>query len=80
MNFGTTQQGEPLKLGMRNLYIVPTRFGLLWLAGIGLLQVVAIQLESNGPLLLSFLMLGLFLLTLHPVSYTHLTLPTKRIV
>ena len=65
MNFGTTQQGEPLKLGMRNLYIVPTRFGLLWLAGIGLLQVVAIQLESNGPLLLSFLMLGLFLLTLH---------------
>lgn len=65
MNFGTTQQGEPLKLGMRNLYILPTRFGLLWLAGIGLLQVVAIQLESNGPLLLSFLMLGLFLLTLH---------------
>ena len=65
MNFGTTQQGDPLKLGMRNLYIVPTRFGLLWLAGIGLLQVVAIQLESNGPLLLSFLMLGLFLLTLH---------------
>jgi len=65
MNFGKTQQGETLSLGMRNLYIVPTRFGLLWLAGIGLLQVVAIQLESNGPLWLSFLMLGLFLLTLH---------------
>ena len=65
MNFGKTQQGETLSLGMRNLYIVPSRFGLLWLAGIGLLQVVAIQLESNGPLLLSFLMLGLFLLTLH---------------
>jgi len=65
MNFGTIQQGDPLKLGMRNLYIVPSRFGLLWLAGIGLLQVVAIQLESHGPLLLSFLMLGLFLLTLH---------------
>jgi uncharacterized protein (DUF58 family) len=31
----------------------------------GLLQVVAIQLQSNGPLLLSFLMLGLFLLALH---------------
>jgi uncharacterized protein (DUF58 family) len=65
MNFGKTQLDDPLTLGMRNLYIVPTRFGLLWLAGIGLLQVVAIQLESNGPLLLSFLMLSLFLLTLH---------------
>jgi uncharacterized protein (DUF58 family) len=65
MNFGKTQQGETLSLGMRNLYILPTRFGLLWLAGMALLQVVAIQLESNGPLLLSFLMLGLFLLTLH---------------
>jgi uncharacterized protein (DUF58 family) len=65
MNFGPAQQGEILSLGMRNLYIVPTRFGLLWLAGIGLLLVVAIQLESNGPLLLSYLMLGLFLLALH---------------
>jgi uncharacterized protein (DUF58 family) len=65
MNLGRPQQGEPLKLGMRNLYIVPSRFGLLWLGGMLLLQVVAIQLQSNGPLLLSFLMLGLFLLTLH---------------
>ena len=65
MNIGPVQQGEVLRLGLRNLYIVPTRFGLLWLAGIGLLQLVAIQLESNGPLLLSYLMLGLFLLALH---------------
>ena len=65
MNFGPAQQGEILQLGMRNLYIVPTRFGLLWLAGIALLQVVAIQLESNGPLLLSYLMLAVFLLALH---------------
>jgi len=71
MQFGTTQQGDTLKLGIRNLYILPTRFGLLWLAGLGLLQVVAIQLESNGPLALSFLMLGLFLLALH---LTHLNL------
>jgi uncharacterized protein (DUF58 family) len=50
---------------LRNLYILPSRFGALWLAGMVLLQVVAIQLQSNGPLLLSFLMLGLFLLALH---------------
>lgn len=65
MDFARPQQGERLRLGLRNLYIVPTRFGWLWLAGLLLLQVVGIQLQSNGPLLLSFLMLGLFLLALH---------------
>lgn len=65
MDFVRPQQGERLHLGLRNLYIVPTRFGWLWLAGLLLLQVVGIQLQSNGPLLLSFLMLGLFLLALH---------------
>ena len=65
MDFVRPQQGESLRLGLRNLYIVPTRFGWLWLAGLVLLQVVGTQLQSNGPLLLSFLMLGLFLLALH---------------
>jgi len=65
MDFVRPQQGETLRLGLRNLYIVPTRFGWLWLAGLLLLQVVGTQLQSNGPLLLSFLMLGLFLLALH---------------
>jgi uncharacterized protein (DUF58 family) len=65
MDFVRPQQGERLRLGLRNLYIVPTRFGWLWLAGLLLLQLVGIQLQSNGPLLLSFLMLGLFLLALH---------------
>ncbi len=59
------QRGERLRLGLRNLYILPTRFGWLWLAGSGLLQLVAIQSQRNGPLLLSFLMLGLWLLALH---------------
>jgi uncharacterized protein (DUF58 family) len=54
-----------MRLGLRNLYILPTRFGWLWLAAAALLQVVGIQLQRNGPLLLSFLMLGLFLLALH---------------
>ena len=65
MDFARPHQGERLRLGLRNLYIVPTRFGWWWLAGSAMLQLVAIQMQSNGPLLLSFLMLGLFLLTLH---------------
>jgi uncharacterized protein (DUF58 family) len=65
MDFVRPQQGDHLRLGLRNLYIVPTRFGWWWLAGLLMLQVVGIQLQSNGPLLLSFLMLGLYLLALH---------------
>jgi uncharacterized protein (DUF58 family) len=68
---GPAQGGDPLRLGLRNLYIVPTRFGWLWLGGAALLQLVGIQLRANGAILLSFLMLGLFLLSLH---LTHLNL------
>ena len=81
-----------LKLGQRTLYIVPSRFGALWISGAGLLLLVAIQTGSNSTLLLAFVMLGLMLLAMflthdtlqglilrcvQPVSYTHLTLPTK---
>ena len=59
------QSGTQLRLGLRNLFILPTRFGLLWLAAAGLLQLVAIQMRSNGTLLLSFLLLGLMLLAMH---------------
>ena len=59
------QTGNQLRLGLRNLFILPTRFGLLWLAAAGLLQLVAIQMRSNGTLLLSFLLLGLMLLAMH---------------
>ena len=59
------QSGIRLCLGLRNLFILPTRFGLLWLAAAGLLQLVAIQMRSNGTLLLSFLLLGLMLLAMH---------------
>ena len=71
MSFGRPLDGPQVRLGLRNLYILPTRFGWFWLGGTGLLQLVGIQLQRNGPLLLSFLMLGLFLLTLH---LTHLNL------
>ncbi len=62
---GRAHSGETLRLGLRNLYILPTRFGALWLAGAALLQVVGIQTQRNGPLLLSFLLLALMLLALH---------------
>ena len=62
---GRAHSGESLQLGLRNLYILPTRFGALWLAGAALLQVVGIQTQRNGPLLLSFLLLALMLLALH---------------
>jgi uncharacterized protein (DUF58 family) len=63
--FGQLQQGEVLRLHLRNLYIVPTRFGGLWLSGAVLLQMVGIQTQRNGPLLLSFLLLALLLLAMH---------------
>ena len=65
MEFVRPLQAERLRLGLRNLYILPTRFGWLWLAAMLMLQMVGIQMRSNGPLLLSDLMLGLFLLALH---------------
>lgn len=54
-----------LRLGLRTLYILPTGLGWLWLGGIALLLLVGVQTQANGPLLLAFLMLGLWLLGLH---------------
>ncbi|MFM8660654.1 MAG: hypothetical protein ACKOCI_04790, partial [Cyanobium sp.] len=54
-----------LHLHLHNHYILPTRFGGLWLAGAALLQMVGIQTQRNGPLLLSFLLLALLLLAMH---------------
>ena len=55
---------DDIRLGLRSLYIVPSRFGLLWLATLALLLLVAIQTASNSTLLLGFLMLGLMLLAM----------------
>jgi len=60
-----------LQLGLRNLYIVPSSFGGLWLLGGGVLYLVGINGRSNGPVLLSLLMLALLLLNLF---LTHLNL------
>jgi len=62
---GRLHEGEVLHLHLRNLYILPTRFGGLWLAGAVLLQIVGIQTQRNGPLLLSFLLLAMLLLAMH---------------
>ena len=53
-----------LKLGHRSLYIIPSRFGALWIAAAGLLLLVAIQAASNSTLLMAFLMLGLMALAM----------------
>ena len=42
-------QGERLRLGLRSLYILPTRFGLLWLAGGGLLLLEPVKAAKQAP-------------------------------
>ncbi|MEB3165733.1 MAG: hypothetical protein VKO65_03600, partial [Cyanobacteriota bacterium] len=71
MELGRVERGELLRLGRRNLYILPSRFGGLWLAGVLMQLLLGIQLGSNGPLLLGFLMLALFLLAL-PLTHRNL--------
>ena len=51
-------------LGLRTIYIIPSRFGALWFVTAALLLLVAIQTSSNSTLLLAFVMLGLMLLAM----------------
>jgi len=69
--FRPSRPSAELKLGHRSLYIVPSRFGVLWIAAVGLLLLVSIQTGSNSTRLLAFVMLGLMLLAMH---LTHDTL------
>jgi len=48
----------------RSPFIIPTRFGGLWLLSAAVLYVVGINSRSNGPVLLALLQLSLFLLCL----------------
>jgi uncharacterized protein (DUF58 family) len=61
--------GEELLLGLRNLYILPTRFGWLWLLSCVVLYLLGINGGSNGPLLMGFLATGLFLICLHLTQF-----------
>ena len=62
--FRPSRPSAELKLGHRSLYIIPSRFGVLWIAAAGLLLLVAIQTGSNSTLLLAFVMLGLMVLAM----------------
>jgi uncharacterized protein (DUF58 family) len=59
-----SRRSNPLQLGHRNLYILPSRYGGVWLLTAGLLYLIGINTRSNGPLLLAFLMGALILLAL----------------
>jgi uncharacterized protein (DUF58 family) len=58
------RNGPQLRLTLRNLYILPSGFGGLWVMGTAVLYLLGINGSRNGPLLLAFLCSGLFLLSL----------------
>ena len=58
-----TQPSEQRRLHLHNLYILPSRFGWLWLAACGVLWLMGSASGSSGPLLLAFSGLGLFLIS-----------------
>ena len=59
-----SREGTQLRLSLRNLYILPSSFGALWLLSTAFLYLIGINSGSNGPLLLAFLCTGLFLLSM----------------
>ncbi len=54
---------ERLRLTLRNLYILPSSFGWLWLMAIAVLYLMGTGASSSGPLLLAYGGLGVFLLS-----------------
>lgn len=78
-----SRSSNPLQLGHRNLYILPSRYGSFWLLTAGLLYLIGINTRSNGPLLLAFLMAALMLLALFLTHFNLqglvLTAPPQRI-
>ena len=62
---------EELHLNHRNLYILPSSFGGLWLLTSGVLYILGINSRSNGPVLLAMGMAALMVLSLF---LTHLNL------
>lgn len=66
-----SRRSAGLQLNHRNLYILPSRFGGLWLLTAGVLYLLGINSRSNGPVLLAFVMGAVLLLSLF---LTHLNL------
>ncbi len=66
------QQGQgSLRLMRRNVFILPTPFGFLWLLTAIALYLLGSNYANNPALLMSFLLLGMFLLCIAP-TYTNL--------
>ena len=59
-----SRSDSTLTLSLKNLYIVPSSFGIVWLLGAVFLYVLGITARTNNPVLLSFLMGALMLLSL----------------
>lgn len=66
-----SRDSHQVLLGHRNLYILPSGFGSLWLLSASALYLVGINARSNTPVLLAFLMLAVLFLSLF---LTHLNL------
>ena len=58
-----TKSSERLRLSLRNLYILPSGFGWLWLVTCTVLYLMGTGTSSSGPLLLAYGGLGVFLLS-----------------
>lgn len=76
MRHRLSRRSPELMLGHRNLYILPSGFGCIWLLSTAALYVLGINSRSNTPVLLAFLMLGLMLLGLF---LTHMNLQGLRL-
>ena len=71
-----SRRSAQLLLGQRNLYILPSRFGSVWLLAAAALYLLGIHGRSNTPVLLCFLMLALMGLGLF---LTHFNLQGMRL-
>ena len=59
-----SKQSNSIKLGYRNLYIFPNKFGLYWIFSCILIYVLGSSLEVNITIVISSLMLGILILNL----------------
>jgi len=66
-----TKRSKTIKLGLKNLYIFPSLYGLYWILTIVVLYILGTNLEVNFTIFLSYLMLSVFLIS---IFLTHFNL------
>ena len=59
-----SKKTKSIKLGYRNLYIFPNKFGLYWIASCILIYILGTSLEANITIIISALMIVIFILNL----------------